>query len=293
MKVGVIGMGIMGQPMGRNLARAGHQVFIHSRTRSRAEPLLAEGMTWCDSPAQLAQSVEAVVSIVPDSPDVQAVYLMPGGVCESLKPGTLCIDMSTIDPGITQDVAAHVRTRGGRFLDAPVSGGKTGAQAGTLTIMVGGDEGDLQRAMPLFIAMGKNIVHCGPVGNGQLTKLCNQILCGVNLLAVCEAMVFARKAGLDPAVMHKAVCTGAAGSWALENLGQRMLDRDFAPMFMIDLQQKDLGIALQRANALGTPLPGTALVRELLGASQAAGDGREGTQALLKTLERLAAIQPV
>ena len=292
MKVGVIGAGIMGQPMARNLARAGHEVFLHSRTRSRAEPLLAEGMTWRDSPAQLAEVVDAVVTIVPDTPDVETVFTRPNGILQTLRPGTLCVDMSTIDPEVTREIAARVHERGGRFLDAPVSGGKTGAEAATLTIMVGGSEADLQDAMPWLKALGKNIVHCGPVGSGQLTKLCNQILCALNLLAVCEAMVFARKVGLDPAVMHKAVSTGAAGSWALQNLGQRMLDRDFAPMFMIDLQQKDLRIALGQAEACGVPLPGTSLVRELLAASQAHGEGREGTQALLKTLERLAAINP-
>ena len=250
-------------------------------------------MTWCDSPAELAQTVDAIISMVPDSPDVRAVYLGPGGVCEALREGTLCIEMSTIDPSVAEEVAACVRQRNGKFLDAPVSGGKTGAEAGTLTIMVGGDEAHLRDAMPLLCAMGKNVVHCGPVGNGQLTKLCNQILCGLNLLAVCEAVVFARKVGLDPTVMHKAVSTGAAGSWALQNLGQRMLDRDFAPMFMIDLQQKDLGIALAQARGYGVPMPGTALVRELLGAAQAAGEGREGTQALVKTLERLAAMHPL
>jgi 3-hydroxyisobutyrate dehydrogenase len=292
MKVGMIGVGIMGQPMARNLARAGYEVFVHSRTRRCVEPLLADGMIWCDSSATLAQLVDAVITMVPDSPDVRAVYLGPAGVCETLRAGTLCIDMSTIDPAVAQEVATCVRQRGGKFLDAPVSGGKTGAEAGTLTIMVGGDEVHLHEGMPLFQAMGKNIVHCGPVGNGQLTKLCNQILCGLNLLAVCEAMVFARKVGLDPAIMHKAVSTGAAGSWALQQLGQRMLDRDFAPMFMIDLQQKDLGIALTQGHEHGVPLPGTALVRELLSAAQAAGEGREGTQALVKTLERLAAVLP-
>lgn len=290
MNLGLIGAGIMGQPMARNLARAGHTVAIYSRTKSRVEPLLAEGFRWCDSPAAVAASVDAVITIVPDSPDVRAVYLGNRGVCETLRPGTLCIDMSTIDPAVAREVADQVRQRRGRFLDCPVTGGKTGAEAGTLTIMAGGDESDLRDSMPILTAMGKSIVHCGPIGNGQLTKLSNQILCGLNLLAVCEAMVFARKVGLDPVVMHKAVSTGAAGSWALQNLGQRMLTRDFAPMFMIDLQNKDLGIALSQARANGVPLPGTALVRELLGAAQAAGEGREGTQALLKTIERLASI---
>lgn len=277
--------------MARNLAGAGHRVFVHSRTESRASELLRDGMVWCESPAELARRVEVIISIVPDSPDVREVYLGRGGVCEGLKAGTLCIDMSTIDPAVAKEVAGAVERGGGRFLDAPVSGGKTGAEAGTLTIMVGGEEADLERAMPLFLAMGKNVVHCGPVGNGQLTKLCNQVLCGLNLLAVCEAMVFARKVGLDPRMMHKAVSTGAAGSWALQNLGQRMLDRDFAPMFMIDLQQKDLGIALAQSNAHRIPMPGTALVRELLCAAQAAGEGREGTQALIKTLARMAKIE--
>lgn len=290
MKVGLIGAGIMGQPMARNLAKAGHSVCIHSRTKSRVEPLLSEGLSWCDSPHHLAERVDAIVSIVPDSPDVRNVYLAEDGVCAALKPGTLCIDMSTIDPDVAKEVDHAVRQRGGRFLDAPVSGGKTGAQAATLTVMVGGAAHDLEAAMPLLTAMGQHIVHCGPVGNGQLTKLCNQILCGLNLLAVCEAMVFAKKVGLDPAVMYKAVSTGAAGSWALQHLGQRMLGRDFAPMFMIDLQQKDLGIALAQAHTHTVPLPGIALVSELLVAAQAAGEGREGTQALVKTLERLAAI---
>ncbi len=292
MNVGLIGAGIMGQPMARNLARAGYSVHIHTRTKSRVAELLSQGMVWSDSPAELATRVDAIISIVPDSPDVRAVYLGSGGVCETLRQGTLCIDMSTIDPAVAQEVSQGVHRRGGKFLDAPVSGGKTGAEAGTLTVMAGGSADHLSQAMPLLLAVGKNIVHCGGVGNGQLTKLCNQILCGLNLLAVCEAMVFARKVGLDPSVMHKAVSTGAAGSWALQNLGQRMLDRDFAPMFMIDLQQKDLGIALAHAHGRCVPMPGTALVRELLGAAQAAGEGREGTQALLKTLERMAAIHP-
>ena len=188
MNVGLIGAGIMGQPMARNLAGAGHRVFVHSRTESRASELLRDGMVWCESPAELARRVEVIISIVPDSPDVREVYLGRGGVCEGLKAGTLCIDMSTIDPAVAKEVAGAVERGGGRFLDAPVSGGKTGAEAGTLTIMVGGEEADLERAMPLFLAMGKNVVHCGPVGNGQLTKLCNQVLCGLNLLAVCEAI---------------------------------------------------------------------------------------------------------
>ncbi len=290
-KIGLIGTGIMGEPMARNLLRAGYALSVHNRTKAKAEPLLAKGARWKGSPAGLAADVDVVLSVVSDSPDVEAVYLGPDGVCDTLSAGTLCIDMSTIAPETARTVAAAVRRRGGAFLDAPVSGGKTGAEAGTLSIMVGGEESDLTQAKPLFDVLGRSTVYCGPVGHGQLTKLCNQILCGLNLLAVSEAIVFARRAGLDPRTMLEAVSTGAAGSWALQNLGSRMIARDFAPMFMIDLQQKDLRIALSSAREHVLPLPGTALVSQLLAGNQAAGEGREGTQALIKTLERLAHLE--
>ena len=286
--VGLIGTGIMGEPMGRNLLKAGYPLGVYSRTRPKAEALLRDGATWKESPAALAEGADVIISIVTDSPDVEAVYLGSAGVCETVRRGALCIDMSTIAPAAARSVAREVAARGAAFLDAPVSGGKTGAQAGTLSIMVGGDPSDVARAQPLFEVVGKSTVHCGPVGTGQLTKLCNQILCGLNLLGVGEAIVFAKRVGLDPEVMLKAVSGGAAGSWAVDNLGPRMLRRDFAPMFMVDLQQKDLRITLRTAADNQTPLPGTALVSQLLAANQAAGEGTEGTQALVKTLERLA-----
>jgi len=288
--VGVIGTGIMGEPMARNLLKTGFAVHVHNRTRSRADRLIQEGAIWKDSPSAVARDAEFLISMVPDTPDVRAVYLGERGVCESLRKNTLCIDMSTISPDVTREVAQAVKTRGGSFLDAPVSGGKTGAEAGTLSIMVGGEASDVARAQPVFDAVGKSVVHCGPLGNGQLTKLCNQILCGANLLGVCEAVVFAKCVGLDPNTMLRAVSRGAAGSWALDNLGPRMLSRDFAPMFMVDLQQKDLRITLTTAGNLNTPLPGTALVSQLLAANQAANEGREGTQALVKVLERLSQV---
>lgn len=286
-KVGFVGAGIMGAPMARHVLRAGFEVFVHSRTRSKTDVLVANGATWAAAPAALAQQCDAIITVVSDTPDVEQVYLGSDGICSSLKPGTLCIDMSTVSPDIARTVAAETAHHGCAFLDAPVSGGKTGAEAGTLAIMVGGDAKDLERAMPLFRAMGKTIVHCGPAGTGQLTKMCNQILCALNLLAVSEALTFASRVGLDPNTVLQVVSAGAAGSWALSNLGPKMIARDFKPMFMVDLQQKDLRITLQTALRESVPLPGTALVSQLLASNQAHGEGREGTQALIKTIERL------
>ncbi len=286
--VGLIGTGIMGEPMAHNLLNAGYTVAVFNRTRAKADGLVGAGAAWCDSPAGVAAKSDVIISIVSDSPDVEAVYLADGGVCSALKKGSLCIDMSTIAPATAREVAKEVQQRGGAFLDAPVSGGKTGAEAGTLSIMVGGDDKDVVRAKPIFDVLGKSTVHGGPVGHGQLIKLCNQILCGLNLLAVSEAVVFAKRVGLDVATMLEAVSGGAAGSWALDNLGPRMLQRDFDPMFMVDLQQKDLRIVMETARDSLTPLVGTALVSQLLMSNQAADEGADGTQVLAKTIERLA-----
>ncbi len=286
-RIGFIGTGIMGEPMAHHLLNAGFQLSVYARTMSKADALVRRGASLCESPATLAKEVDVVLSIVSDSPDVEEIYWGDAGVCQQLKPGTLCIDMSTVAPETARRVNQSVIERGGAFLDAPVSGGGNGAKAGTLAIMVGGDTEHVERARCIFDVVGASVVHCGPVGTGQLTKICNQILCGMNLLGVSEAIVFAKKVGLDPAVMLQAVSVGAAGSWALDNLGTRMIQRDFDPMFMIDLQQKDLRIALHTAAQQHVPLPGTGLVTQLLAVNQAAGEGRQGTQALVKTLERL------
>lgn len=288
-RIGLIGTGIMGAPIGLNLIKAGFALHVHNRTRNKAEPLLATGGTWCESPAAVADAADAVITIVSDTPDVEAVYLGNEGIATSIGTGTLCIDMSTVSPEMARHLHAALARKNCGFLDAPVSGGKTGAEAGSLTFMVGGDEEHFSQAAPILHAVGRNIVHCGPAGHGQLTKLCNQILCGLNLLAVAEAMVFAEKVGVDKSIMLQTVSTGAAGSWALDNLGSRMIARDFNPMFMIDLQQKDLRLVMESARDAKVPLPGTALVSQLLTSNQAVGEGREGTQALVKTLERLAA----
>lgn len=289
-RIGVIGTGIMGEPIARNLLRAGFAVSVHNRTRSRADALIAAGATWCASSAEATAASDVVVSIVPDSPDVESVYLGAGGVVEGVRAGHVCIDMSTVDPALERRIAERIRGRGGEYFDAPVSGGRTGAETAKLAIMVGGEASALQTVRPVLEAVGSTIVHCGPVGHGQLAKLCNQILVGLNLLAVSEAVVFAKRAGLDPETMLAAVSKGAAGSWALDNLGPRMIRRDFKPMFMVDLQQKDLRLVLGAAREGTLSLPGTALVSQLLTSNQAAGEGREGTQALVKTLERLSAM---
>ncbi len=288
--IGFIGTGIMGLPMARNLLRSGFAVRAYNRTRSRAEPLLNDGATLADSPAAAADGADAVIAIVTDSPDVRAVFLGPDGVAAAAKLPPIAVDMSTISPAVEREIAGVLAARGCRYLDAPVSGGEKGAIEATLSIMVGGDAEAFRQAEPIFRAMGRTVVHCGPSGMGQVTKLCNQVCGAMNLLGAAEAMTIARKAGLDLDKMLQAVGSGAARSWTLEVLGPRMRDRDFAPGFMIDLQQKDLRLVLELAHQVGASVPGTAILNQLFGANQAAGEGREGTQALLKTLERLSAL---
>jgi len=289
-RIAFIGTGIMGAPMARNLLRAGFAVTAHNRTRSKAEALEADGATVVDSPAQAAGQADVVISCLPDSPDVEAVWLGPNGVVESLRADALGIDMSTVAPAAARRVAQAVEGHGAAFLDAPVSGGDVGAVNGTLSIMAGGSDSAFERARPAFEAMGKTIVRCGPNGMGQQTKLCNQVICVLNILAAAEAIALGKKAGLNLERMLEAVCAGAAGSWMLQNLGPKMASGDTAPGFMIDLQQKDLRLVHETARELKVSLPGTSLVHQLFAANQAAGEGREGTQALVKTLERLAGL---
>lgn len=289
-KIGFVGTGIMGLPMARNLLRAGFAVRAFNRTRSKAEPLAADGAVLVDSPAAAAEGADAVVSIVSDSPDVEAVYLGLGGVATAARLPPLAIDMSTISPAVSRRIGEVLGNKGCDFLDAPVSGGERGAIEATLSIMVGGSAEAFRRAVPILKAMGRTIVHCGPSGAGQVTKLCNQVVGAMNLLGVAEAITIARKADLDVDRMLEAVASGAARSWAVENLGPKMRDRDFAPGFMIDLQQKDLRLVLELARQIRASIPGTAVVNQLFAANQAAGEGTEGTQAIVKTIERLSAM---
>jgi len=287
-RIGFIGLGIMGRPMARNLLKAGYALAVWNRSRPGIEELAQEGATPASSPQDVARQSDVVITMVTDSADVEAVALGPQGIIEGGRPGLVHIDMSTISPAVTRRIASRLAEKGIEMLDAPVSGGDMGAQAGTLSIMVGGKEETFQRCRPIFEALGRTIVHCGPNGAGQTVKLCNQIVVSLNNLAMCEALVFATKAGVDTRRMLEAVGAGAASSWALLNLAPKILNRDFRPGFKVAHQQKDLRLALEAAEQQAVPLPGTSLVHQLFAAVEAEGLGAEGTQALVKALEKLA-----
>ncbi len=291
-RIGFIGLGIMGQPMAGHLLEAGHPLTVFNRTRSRTEPLASRGAAVAESPADVASRSEVIVTMVSDSPDVEFVVAGPGGILEGIRPDSVVVDMSTISPQVERRLAQQLGEKRCHLLDAPVSGGDTGARNATLAIMVGGDREIFLRVEPILRLMGKSITYCGPSGSGQLAKLCNQILVSANLLGVCEALLLAGRNGLDPRILIEAVQGGAAGSWQLSNLGPKIVDRDFAPGFMIDLIQKDLRLVAETAASSQCPLPATALVQQLFLSAQSAGQGREGTQALARVLERLANSEP-
>lgn len=287
-RIGFIGLGIMGRPMARNLLKAGYPLTVWNRSRPGIDALVADGAQETESPKAVAEQNSIVITILGDSPDTERVALGERGIIEGAHEGLVHIDMSTISPAGTRAIAARYAEAGIELLDAPVSGGEQGAVDGTLSIMVGGKQDVFERCRPLFEAMGKTLVYCGPSGSGQVVKLCNQVVVGLNNLAMGEALVLARKAGVDPATMVEAVRAGAGSSWALHNLAPRILAGDFKPGFKIAHQQKDLRLALELANQSSSPLPGTALVHQLFAALEAEGLGEAGTQALVKALEKLA-----
>lgn len=287
---GFIGLGIMGSGMSRNLLDAGVPLTVYNRTPQRMEPLVQAGATAVDSPQALAGVSDVIFVCVSDTPDVEEVLLGDGGVIHGAREGSLVVDMSTISPQATRDLAANFAERGVAMLDAPVSGGSEGAAKGTLSIMVGGDEADLRRAMPYLRAMGSTITHVGPAGAGQTCKLVNQILVVVNMLAASEALLFAQAGGLDVTRTLEAVTGGAAGSWMLANRGPQVARRDFTPGFTIDLQQKDLRLVLEAADAFGVPALATSTVFHLYRTLQREGLGGEGNHALVKALEKLSGV---
>ena len=270
----------MGGPMAGHLLAAGHAVTVNTRSKARADELLKKGAKWAESPAKAAAGADVVFICVPDTPDVESVVLGTNGVISSARAGSVVVDHSTISPAATRKMSTALSSRGVLMLDAPVSGGDVGAKNATLSIMVGGDPKAFDRVKPLFAHMGKTITYCGPSGAGQLTKLVNQILVSVTNLAVSEALNFARANKLDEAKTLAAVSGGAAGSWQLTNLGPRMIAGDFAPGFMIKLQNKDLRLALEAAKESGLNLAALNLVHELFDKGMKEGRGNEGTQAL-------------
>jgi 3-hydroxyisobutyrate dehydrogenase len=288
--VAFIGTGIMGLPMAGHLIAAGHGMRVHTRSKNRARSLLDRGARWCDCPADAAADAEFIFLCVPDTPDVKQIIAGDRGLLAAARQNQIIIDHSTISPQATRELAAELSKCGTYLLDAPVSGGDVGAKNASLSIMVGGESHAFERAEPLLRLLGKSVIYCGPSGCGQLTKLVNQILVSGTLLAVAEALTFASKSGLNPKKTLDAISSGAAGSWQLQNLGPKMIAGDFRPGFMIDLLQKDLRILMQTADQIGTSMPGAALVHQLFTAAQAAGHGREGTQALYTVIEKLSSL---
>lgn len=289
-RVGYIGLGIMGEAMARNLLKAGFEVTVWNRTPDKAAALLEMGAQRADHPADVAAKVEAVCINVTDTPDVEQVIFGRHGIIEGNPgdtAGMVVIDHSTISPAATRLFAQRLADHEVDMLDAPVSGGDVGARNGTLSIMVGGKAEVFERCLPIFEAVGRSITHVGEHGAGQATKACNQILCAVNLMAVCEAMSLAVREGLDLHKMLAVTTAGAGGSWSLANLGPRIAAGDIAPGFMIDLINKDLSIVREQAGKLALPLPATNLAADLLRAAAHHGHGRDGTQALSRIFERL------
>lgn len=286
-KLGFIGLGIMGRPMALNLRKASHALWVYARRAESMSPLRDARAVACASPREVAARADIVFICVADTPDVEQVVLGKDGLIHGVRDGSVVVDMSTISPEATRRLAAELATRGAEMLDAPVSGGEIGAINGTLSIMVGGKPEVFSRVRPCFEAMGKNIVHVGDSGAGQVTKACNQIVAAVTIEAVAEALAFARRSGVDAAKVRDALLGGFAYSKILEVHGKRMLDGDFKPGFKTRLHHKDLRIVNEAAQHLGLGLPATALVAQHLNALIGAGDGDLDSSALAKVLERM------
>jgi 2-hydroxy-3-oxopropionate reductase len=288
--VGFIGLGIMGRPMAANLARAGYPLVVHNRSRAKVEQFVAdEGGEGADTPREVASRSEVVITMLPDSPDVEAAYLGEEGVLAGARAGQLLIDMSSIAPAVARAVADAASRVGAVALDAPVSGGDVGAREGTLSIMVGGPADAFDRARPIFDVLGKTVVLVGDSGAGQTAKACNQMLVAVTIEAVSEALVLASKAGVDPERLLDVLSGGLAGNRVMEVRRRNFLEHDFTPGFKLELHHKDLGIALRTARELGVYVPSTALVDQMLSALQTAGDGGLDHSALLTVIEQASA----
>ena len=281
-KIGFIGIGVMGKSMAANLLRAGFELSVYTRRQETAGELLAQGAKWQSSPAALAAEAEVVLSMVGYPADVEAIYLGKEGALAAARAGSYLVDMTTSSPALAQKIAAAAAVKGVQALDAPVSGGDSGAKNATLAIMVGGERQAYETLLPLFKAMGKTICYFGAAGSGQYAKMSNQIAIASNMMGVCEALAYAKKSGLDPEAVLRTISTGAAGSWSLANLGPRMLKGDYAPGFFIKHFIKDMRIAIESAEAMELELPGLKLAKKLYDELAAAGKENLGTQALLQ-----------
>lgn len=290
-RVGFIGLGVMGRPMARNLLRAGLELIVHSRSPAPVDELVAEGAARADTPRELAAGADVVITMLPDTLDVEGVLLGEHGVRAGIRPGSLVIDMSTIRPSGTRRFADQLAEGAVSMLDAPVSGGERGAVDGTLSIMVGGPDDAFDRALPILSVLGENVVHVGASGAGQIAKACNQLIVGATIQAVGEALVLAAKAGVDPGAVREAMLGGFAGSKILEVHGRRMLEGDFAPGFRSILHRKDARIVLETAEELGSPVPAFEVVADQLDALVEAGRGDQDHSALVTLLEDAARIE--
>ena len=286
MKIGFIGVGVMGAPMVQNLMKKGHELSVYNRTKEKAAGVVAAGAKWCESAGACAKDQDVVITIVGYPKDVEEVYFAPGGILDSAAPGTVLIDMTTTSPRLSERIYAAAKEKGMTALDAPVSGGDVGAQKGTLAIMVGGDREAFDRMQEVFAAMGTNSRYMGGAGCGQHTKMANQIAISGCIAAVCEAIAYAEACGLKPQEMFDAISTGAAGSWQLTNNGQKIIDGNYAPGFYVKHFIKDMNIALEEAKDRDLPLDVLKLVRDKYDELAAAGGGDEGTQALIQVLRK-------
>ncbi len=290
-RIGWIGTGVMGRWMCQHLMTKGYAATVYNRTRDKAGPLLDAGAAWADTPRALAERSDVVFAIVGFPRDVREVFLGPQGALAGSRSGTVLVDMTTSEPSLAREIYEAARAKGVLAIDAPVSGGDVGARNAALSIMVGGDAEAVEAIRPLFECMGKTIVHQGPAGAGQHTKMVNQVLIATNMIGVCEALLYGHKAGLDLKTVLQSVGGGAAASWSLNNLGPRIIDRNFEPGFFVEHFIKDMGIALDEARRMNLSLPGLALANQLYIALQAQGFGRKGTQALSLALEALSGIK--
>jgi 3-hydroxyisobutyrate dehydrogenase len=290
-RIGWIGTGVMGRWMCQHLMTKGYAATVYNRTRDKAQPLQDAGAAWADTPRALAERSDVVFAIVGFPRDVREVFLGPQGALAGSRPGTVLVDMTTSEPSLAQEIYQAAKGKGVSAIDAPVSGGDVGARNAALSIMVGGDAEVVEAIRPLFECLGKTIVHQGPAGAGQHTKMVNQVLIATNMIGVCEALLYGYKAGLDLKTVLQSVGGGAAASWSLNNLGPRIIDRNFEPGFFVEHFIKDMGIALDEARRMNLSLPGLALANQLYLALQAQGFGRKGTQALYLALEGLSGIK--